>query len=134
MFVQDIIFCLNAINRENEGASANVILSAINPEYVPGLFSFSVIITVLDIDTSKEHKISVYLKAPNEELVVDLNDVTVPSMPKQDSNLPKEYLGLTVALDLNNVNFRTSGLYNLDIIIDNQRLSGKSIFVKGKNE
>ena len=51
-----------------------------------------------------------------------------------NSNLPAEYKGLTIAMDWNNVNFKCSGLYKIQIIIDESIVKEKEIFVKGKNE
>ena len=45
--VFDIIFCLKATNFEEQGVCATTILTALTPEYIPGLFTFSVINYVL---------------------------------------------------------------------------------------
>ena len=55
MHVSDVIFCLRATNTEGRGACAETILTALTPEYIPGLFTFSVIITLLAADTSEDY-------------------------------------------------------------------------------
>lgn len=130
--ISDIIFCLRATNNDGEGACATTILSSISPEYVPGLFTFSVIINLLDVDTSVEHKLSIDFVDPNEENTIHIEG-PVPTFV-DDSNLPKEHKGVTVAMDWNNVNFKMSGLYTIKIYIDDELIQTKSIYVKGKNE
>lgn len=130
--ISDIIFCLNAQNLEGVGVSANNILTSINPEYIPGLFSFSVVVTLLDIDASKSHKFSVSFIDPTGESVIELNG-EVPIF-EDNSNLPLEYKGLNLAMDWNNVNFKCSGMYSIKVEIDSVLAGEKNIFVKGKNE
>ena len=48
--VSDVIFCLRAVNIDGEGTCAQGILTTLTPEYIPGLFSFAVVITLLDIE------------------------------------------------------------------------------------
>lgn len=130
--VSDVIFCLRATNTEGEGASASTILTALTPEYIPGLFTFSVIITLLDITPEENHTIVVDFLDPSKEKVVHI----VSDIPQieDDSNLPREYKGLNMAMDWNNVNLKMSGLYTICISFDGAVIQEKSIYVKGKNE
>ena len=130
--ISDIIFCSNAQNVDGVGVSANNILTVINPEYVPGLFSFSVVVTILDLDCSNPHELFVEFLDPTDESVIDIN-AQVPVV-EDNSNLPNEYKGLNLAMDWNNVNFKRSGVYTIKIKIDGELIGEKSIFVKGKNE
>ena len=131
--VSDIIFCAKANNIDGVGATANNILTAFNPEYIPGLFSFSIIVTIIDIDCSKEHTCSVDFIDPSNESVFKIEDAPMPLL-EDKSNLPKEYKGLNIAMDLNNVDFKRSGLYTFKVAIDGIQIGEKGIFVKGKNE
>lgn len=130
--VSDIIFCLRATNTEGAGASASTILTALTPEYIPGLFTFSVIVTLLDITPGEEHTITIDFLDPTEESVVHIES-DIPQI-EDDSNLPQEYKGLNMAMDWNNVNLKMSGLYTIRIGFDGEVIQEKSIFVKGKNE
>lgn len=131
--VSDVIFCLRATNDEEQGASATTILTALNPEYIPGLFTFSVIIILLDIDTSMEHRLTVDFMDPHEKNVVHI-DSELPVINNKESNLPQQYKGLNVAMDWNNVNLKVSGEYTIIIAVDGSLLKEKNIYVKGKNE
>ena len=130
--ISDVIFCLRATNIEGEGATAHTILSVIAPEYVPGLFSFSVIINLLDVDLKQAHQFNINFESPSNEVVLTING----ELPTIDTstNLPQEYQGITIAMDWNNVNFKTSGLYSLKFFVDGEFVNSKEIFVKGKNE
>lgn len=131
-YISDVIFCLRATNIEGQGACANTILTALTPEYIPGLFTFSVVITLLDVDSSIEHKLVVDFLNPSQESAVHIES-PLPSM-EENSNLPKEYKGITIAMDWNNVNLKVSGEYTIRISIDDTVLKEKKIYVKGKNE
>lgn len=130
--VCDIIFCLRATNTDEQGACANTVLTALSPEYVPGLFTFSVIITLLDIEPGKEHSITIEFISPENENVVHIES-QVPQI-EDSSNLPQEHKGLNLAMDWNNINFKTSGLYKIQVKLDDTLLAEKSIYVKGKNQ
>lgn len=132
MKVQDVIFCGKAINDET-GVSATNIFPALNPEYIPGLFTFSIVITILGIDTNTEHRIALRFASPTNDDVVNIETV-MPIIESSDTNLPNEYKGVNLAMDWNNVNFHQSGLYSLEVFVDGNMLEEKHIYVKGKNE
>ncbi len=132
MHVSDVIFCLRATNTEGRGACAETILTALTPEYIPGLFTFSVIITLLAADTSEEHCFVVDFDSPSGENVVHVESVL--PLVEVNNNLPQEYRGLSIAMDWNNVNLKVSGEYKIKITVDETVVKEKSIYVKGKNE
>ncbi len=131
--VANVIICLRATSQMG-GVSANYILQALNPEYVPGLFSFSVIISLINIEYRSQHFISVSLLDPEKKEVASIGKTELPSKPIKPSNLPEEYIGVNVSMDWNNINFKCSGDYSLVIKYDDQEIMTKKIFVKGKNE
>lgn len=131
--ISNIIYCMNTMNQQNDGnLNANSIISAITPDYVPGAFSFSVIVIILDIETTA-HKLDLQFIAPNGEVVVDMPDVPIPPN-MEPGNLPKEYNGVNISMDWQNIVFKQSGLYNLKIFFDGEDLGLHPILVKGKNE
>ena len=128
----DIILCLQAQNIEGAGVSANNILTALNPEYIPGLFSFSIIVIIVDLNRMEGHTCSVDLLDPSNESVIRMNG-NIPIL-EDKSNLPDEYKGLNLSMELNNVNFKRSGLYTFKVSIDEEEIGRKEFYVKGKNE
>jgi hypothetical protein len=131
--VSNIIFCLETTTIDRGGINANNILSALTPEYIPGLFTFSVIITILGVDIKVGHELKIEFISENDEIVVELES-ELPIIENPESNLPEQYKGININMDWNNVNFKTSGLYNLKIYLDSKIIKQKSIYVKGKNE
>ncbi len=132
--VSDFIFCLKATNFNEEGPCAKTILSFLNPEYVPGLFSFSVILILLGVDPASAHDLEVVFYDPNQEVVAQLL-AELPTVKEHEENgIPAEFTGVNVAIDFNNVNFRRSGLYQMKVKFDRSEVAEKSIFVRGKNE
>lgn len=129
--VNDIIFCLNSTNLPGQGACANTILSVLSPEYIPGLFSFSVIITLLDLSPDKKQKMRVVFK--NDEEIVGELEGPLPVFD-EPCNLPQEYKGINLAIDWNNMNLKKDGIYTLSVYIDDEKVKDKEIFVKGKNQ
>lgn len=129
--VHDIVFCLNATNNEGQGASALTILSVLNPEYVPGLFSFSTVITILGLELDTEYKMKVNLSKDDEVLGTIEGSI---SLADDGGNLPVEYKGINLSIDWNNINFKEQGECTLTVIVNEVQLREKRIFVKGKNQ
>ena len=137
--LSNFIYCINAERTDNgEGNDGNInaigIMSAITPEFVPGTFSFSIIFTVLDVDTTKNNTVQVIFKQDSEEnSLADTGIVTVPPMPDRNiTGLPDEYKGMNMSMDLRNVIFESEGLYTTKVIFNGTELGSKSIYVKGK--
>ena len=131
--LDSIIFCLNASSVEGQGASAHSILHALNPEYIPGLFTFSVIISILDMDPSDNHTIEIVFEDPEGNILVNINS-PLPTLERIESNLPSEYTGFDLSMNWANINFVCSGVYTLTVKLDSVELGTKTIFVKGKNQ
>ena len=130
--LKNFLFCLNT-NNTNGTNNVTGILCAISPEYVPGLYSFAVNFSVLDL-AEGVHNFSLKFSNSNGELVTSIENATVNYIKDRNSNLPDEYLGVNVAANFQNVDIKISGLYSMDVILDGQSLQKVSVFVKGKNE
>lgn len=132
--VTDLLFALKADEFEGKGISVNNLFSALNPEYVPGLFSFSVVIALLDLDKCGTHFLSVKFLDPNQEETIKIDKIQLPVDIKQDGNLPNEHCGLHICMEWNNVNFKMSGIYTAVVSYDDEEIYKKEIYVKGKNQ
>lgn len=109
------------------------ILNAMTPEYIPGLFSFSISFTLLGI-AEGEHSFVVKFKNPEKEVIAGIDNAIVLYEKDRNSNLPDEQKGINIAAGLQNVNFKKSGLYSTEIILDGTSMGEYYIFAKGKNE
>jgi len=130
--IKNFLYCLN-VNTTDGRTDIIGALSAMSPEYIPGLFSFSINFTILNL-TEGEHLVTVKFKNPDKEIITSIDNVKVEYKKDVTSNLPEEYVGINVAAGLQNVDFKNSGVYSTQVLLDGVDMGEFEIFVKGKNE
>lgn len=64
---------------------------------------------------------------------MNVEGTTTYKKPK-DANLPKEYLGINISSNWQNVVLKESGVYYSKVIIDGVNCGKFEIYVRGKNE
>ena len=135
----NFIYCLNAErvssgDGNGEGINAMGIMSTLMPEFVPGTFSFSVILSILDIDVMEGcNKLQIMFKDEEGNAIVDTGELSLPVLPEdEEPQIPKEYKGLNLSMDFRNVIFEKNGVYNTEIYLNGELLSANPIYVKGK--
>ena len=130
--INNFVFCLSSGN--SDGANnINGVLSVITPEYVPGLYSFGVNFAILDL-TQGPHNLCLQFMDSDDIEVASIGGATVNYTKDPNSNLPDEYLGVNVSANFQNVNITHSGIYFMNVILDDTNIGSFKIFVKGKNE
>lgn len=129
--VSNFIYCMNSLTSDTE-ANVMGVLSAITPEYIPGTFSFSVFCSILDLEEDI-HTLNMKFITPDGEEIVNIEG-TIPYKPNLENNLPKEYVGVNISSNWQNVVFKKSGLYKTLVTLDGIDCGTYEIFVKGKNE
>lgn len=130
--IKNFVYCLN-INTVEGRTDIVGLLNAMTPEYIPGLFSFSISFTLLNI-TEGEHFLIVKFKDPDKEVIAGIDNAIVTYKKDENSNLPEEQMGINIAAGLQNINFKKSGLYSTEVILDGTSVGEYYIFAKGKNE
>lgn len=130
--IKNFVYCLN-INTVEGRTDIVGLLNAMTPEYIPGLFSFSIGFSILDI-TEGDHSFVVKFKDPDKEVIAGIDNAIVTYKKDENSNLPDEQVGINIAAGLQNVNFKKSGLYSTEVILDGTSIGEYYIFAKGKNE
>ena len=130
--IKNFLYCLN-INTFEVRTDIIGLLNAMAPEYIPGLFSFSINFTLSNI-TEGEHSLIVKFKDPDKEVIAGIDNAIVSYKKDENSNLPDEQMGINVAAGLQNVNFKKSGLYSTEVMLDGTSIGEYYIFAKGKNE
>ena len=130
MKISNFIICIDGNANAGE-CSVRGILSAISPEYVPGMFSFSIYMTILDLSEGI-HSLKILMKDFDNEEILEANG-ELNYTPDQMA-IPSEYKGVNGCVELKNVVFKKSGEYIIDLFIDGNLEYSKSVFVKGKNE
>lgn len=130
--IENFIYCLN-INTEDGRTDIVGVLNSITPEYIPGLFSFSISFALVDIEEG-EHKLDVKFKDPDKNVIAGIDNAPIIYKKDENSNLPDAQMGINVAAGMQNVDFKKSGLYSTEVILDGTSIGEYHIFVKGKNE
>lgn len=135
------IYCANTekiSNPEKKEESINAIgvFATLTPEYVPGMFSFSVIFSILDIDASVENHIRiVFAKVGEDKNLLDTGVIPIaPLTGKEEIILPPEYRGMIMSMDFRNVIFEEDGLYGAKVFFNDELLDDNYIYVQGKNK
>lgn len=131
--LKNFLYCLN-VDTTTEGRTDIIgLMTAIAPEYIPGLFSFSISFTLLNL-TEGEHRITIKFINPEKETIALIDNVKVDYKKDVNSNLPEEHIGINVAAGLQNVDFKKSGLYSTQVLLDGNDMGEFEIYAKGKNE
>lgn len=123
------------MNSDNTPGKNNVmgVLSAISPEYIPGLFSFAINFSILGLSEG-QHTFSLKFKGPSGKIVNEIQNENILYKKDPITNLPDEHLGVTIGVAMQNVELETSGLYSTDIFLDDELLGTYDIYIKGKKE
>ncbi len=129
--IRNFIYCLNVDVVDGRTDIAGV-FNVMTPEYIPGLFSFSVSFALVDISEGN-HEISFIFRNPNSEEVAKIEKAVITYEKDDESNLPDEQMGMNIAAGMQNVNFTMNGIYSMEIIVDNASAGIFDIYVKGKN-
>ena len=130
--LKNFLYCLN-INTTDGSTNITGLMSAFSPEYIPGLFSFFVGFTLLNL-TEGEHLVTINFINPDKDIIASINDVNINYKKESACNLPEEYMGVNIAAGFQNVDFKKSGLYFTQVLLDGNDMGKFEIFVKGKNE
>lgn len=130
--VKNFAICA-AVYNVNERDDILGVMSAIQPEHIPGSFDFSVHFTILDFPVGR-HSLGMNLKAPDESVVMHVENSDIIYDLDPNSNLPSEYQGLNVGINLKNVDVGVSGLYYVDVLLDQKILESFEVFVMERGE
>lgn len=92
--------------------------------YVPGTFSFSVVIGIMEIDLAQTHQVQIKFKRAEDDMVIiDTNPMAIPPAPADKvGQLPLELQGFVFSIGFQNVNFKSPGEYKTELLIDGELL------------
>ena len=135
--VSTFIYAEESHNEVNpKGQRMNIVnpLLIFSPKYLPGQFSFSVAIGILEVDYSQTHVFRYLLRGPKSERepIVDTGNVPIPSQ-LNPRNLPLEMQGIFIGFDLRNIDLEDEGKYTSEAFIDGVSLGLYPISIKGMN-
>lgn len=138
--ISSFIYCIGSernISTDGKGEMINAVgvLSAITPEYVPGLFSFSIIFSLLDYDQNISNTIKVVLSDDAQKEIINSNEIPLPIRHEPDPiEIPNKYKGANVCMDMRNVLFEKEGVYKTTIYFNGNSIGVYEIYVKGRKK
>lgn len=96
-------------------------LQVFTPAFIPGNFSFGILLGIIDFDTNLKHTFRLLFKhTDSQEVVFDTGIIEFPIQNK--SKLPKHLDGTMVNLDLRNVVIKDQGEYFTEVIFDDEKI------------
>lgn len=141
--VNSFVYCLSFFPQKKPDGKESLVLdgiiSSINPEYVPGMFSFAMIVGLIGIDFSRRQKLNVkFLNATTRKSILDLPNIELSENMFMNNGLNFEVLsvdkaGVNMNIDARNIVFHEEGWHVTEIEIDNQLIGEYPIYVKGVN-
>lgn len=132
------VYCLNAEKDSDAplGTGLNTakgVLSMIRPDFIPGLFSFSIAFSIIGIDISRsDNTIRLIFLKDNSDPLVDTGKIAMPSqeLPDDIKSVPEDYRGLDFTFDLRNIKFCEEGVYRTIVECNGEQVGNKPIYVK----
>ena len=135
--VSYFLYCAN-IDRKTIPGGGEIVsldnpLATITPEFVPGMFSFSIAFSVLGVNVSDTNN-TLRLQIVDEAgvAVVDTGDFPMAPLPPDETEVPDEHKGYNFSMDFRNVVFTHNGLYSTKIFFNKSEISEHPIYVCGK--
>ncbi len=128
------VYCVNAERvgaNQAEAINAMSVMSVLTPEFIPGLFSFSIVFSLMDVDTENNNLIKIIFKDTDNKEIVNTGNVVIQPAPKSD-DIPQEYRGFNLSMDFRNVILEFEGVYTTEIYFNDEFISSQPIYAKGK--
>lgn len=135
--LKNFLYCAGTRNEVRKSGEPPVtvvdgLLNALIPDFIPGNYSFSVVFSVLDLQPGKDYAIRLtFLNDKGEEIVKTDNEM-LESNPENVFDIPNEYFGYNVCIDLRNVLLEREGEYRAKVYINEKEEGEYPIYIKGK--
>ncbi|MEC0565959.1 hypothetical protein P8841_09180 [Bacillus spizizenii] len=123
-------------NQFGNGSSKHIInpRNLIRPPFLPATPSFSVSVGVAGIDPNRENTFSFKISGPDQQLVLDSNDFSLPKNPQHDKSLPDEANGFFFNFNLRDVPLKVKGKYTAEIYINKEKIGEFALYVFPQGE
>lgn len=104
------------------------------PEFIPSMFSFSIVLGIRGIDDTSNHLLDIIFKDCEGNALVEAREIQITSeqLQAKGSQLPEEYRGLMIGMDLRNVVIKKEGVYSTEVSLDGKKLGAFDIYAKSK--
>lgn len=131
--IKTFLYCENIENQitpVGPKTSLNGPLAALRPVFIPGMFSFSIFMSMEDVELETSHRFKIIFKHEETgEVIIDTGDGEIPSQ-NVEGNLPKEIRGIMLNMDFRNVILRNEGYYVSEIYFDGEPIGEFPIYAK----
>lgn len=125
------VYCENVQNENTQlGPKSNIIspMSVLRPMFIPGTFSFSIFISLLDVKIEESHIFRIVFTNGIKD-IVDTKNVNIPAH-NIESDLPEFERGFMFSMDFRNVVFENEGSYTSKVYFDDMPIGEYPIYVK----
>ena len=129
--LKNFLYCLRTDQNLDGIVNVEGVMSVLQPEYVPGMFSFNIFFTLLGLSVGS-HSLNVEFRNPDGEVVISVEEKNLEYFPPETDELPLEQAGLNIVIQMQNVVMRTNGLYTTTVQLDDTDLGEFEIYVKGR--
>jgi len=118
---------INISTKQGNKVQAQGITSLFKLKYCPGLFSFSLIISLYDDDFSGSHSFIIKVNTPEGNEIASLPGAFAD--PKSPDGQPAH--GLTIGMDLRNLEILVLGNYQVEVIYDDKSIGKYPLILEG---
>ena len=108
------------------------VLNALTPDFIPGNYSFSVVFSILNLQRDEDYVVRLSFMNDKGDEIVKTDNVALDSNPKNAFDIPNEYFGYNVCIDLRNVLLEHEGKYCAKVYINEKEEGEYPIYIKGK--
>ena len=128
--IRNFIYCLNVDITEDGRTDIRGFLDSMMPEYIPGLFSFSIHFSIVDISDG-HHEVGVSFKNEDGTINTDVGNISIDYKKDEKINMPREEVGVNLTVALQNIEFKKSGKYYTQVTVDGEDGGCYPIYVRG---
>lgn len=135
--IRNFLYCAAAKNESTkEGESPKIVidglLNALTPDFIPGNYSFSIVFSVLNLGKNEEHTVKLSFTDEEKEMLLETEETTLKGGLENKNNIPDEFLGYNVCVDMRNVLFKHEGIYSTKVFVDGKEEGEYTTYVKRK--
>lgn len=131
--ITTFIYCEDV--SKDEKMHINNPMNIFTPAFVPGMFTFSIALSVLEVDISK--KLTIRIKFINKhtgKTLIDSKEMPIDDKNfKPEPNLPGKMQGFWMDLRFQNVILENEGEYTTEVYFNNQKFNEYPVQVKSIN-
>jgi hypothetical protein len=119
---------INNMPTANMGVVPNVVAPqiAIRPQYIPGNFSFGMVVGIAGIDLHVTNRMKFTIKDPAGTVLQDSGENELPIAPK-DTVLPEKYQGFMMCMDIRNLAIPCEGEYVFSFYLNGECVGTQNI-------